>query len=569
MTADERKRPDQRAPTGTHAAGPPAGEHDYRLQSEQLAIILEGVADGITAQLPDGRLLYANDAAARASGHASAHEMMYGPAADFPGRFAVFDEQGNAVDWSQLPGRRVLSGEQNASATLRIRDRATGAEWWSLIKSRAVYDEHGHPSLVVNIFRDVSVQRRRELEGQFLAEASAVLSSGLDAHAALDQLAKLCVPRLADWCVIHVLDDARIAPVTVAHCDPAKVELARELQRRYPLRPDRPSGAPNVLRTGRAELYEQISDELLAVNAADPERLRILRELGLRSALVVPLRARGRTLGALTLALAESQRRYGAADLVLAEELGRRAGIALDNARLYMEATDAIKARDEFLSIAGHELKTPLAAMSLQVHGLLRLYERGEAPTAARAIERLQKTVAQTGRLGKLIDQLLDVSRITSGRLKLEPEQVDLLELTREVVARFADDAARAGSPIELRAGGPVIGRWDRMRLDQVLGNLLSNAVKYGTAKPVFVEVSSAEGKARVSVRDQGIGIALEHQARIFGRFERAVSARHYGGFGLGLWIARQVVEVHGGAIALSSAPGAGSTFTVELPLER
>jgi PAS domain S-box-containing protein len=546
-----------------------ASEERYRQQREQLAIILEGVADGITAQQPDGQILYANDAAAQACGYESAAALMQASPGEIIERFDAFDEHGQPFDWARLPGRRALAGEANATATLHIREKATGRDWWSLIRSRAILDERGTPYLVVNIWRDVTEQRRREIEAQFLADATAVLSSGLDAHAAFEQLAQLCVPRLADWCLVRVLENDELVPVAAAHADPARLAFGRSVQQRYPLDARQPLPAHAVARSGKSELYVEVSDQLLQEHARDPEHLALARALGIRSAIVVPLRARGRTLGALTLAVAESQRRYGQADLLLAEELGRRAGIALDNARLYGEATDAIRARDEFLSIAGHELKTPLAAMSLQVGGLLRLYQRGDAPNPSRAIDRLQKTASQTRRLDTLIDQLLDVSRITSGRLKLELEEVDLAELTADVVGRFADAAASAGTPIELRTGAHPIGRWDRLRIDQVLTNLLSNAVKYGPGKPVTVEVGIAEERARVSVCDHGIGIAPEHQARIFGRFERAVSGRHYGGFGLGLWITRQVVEVHGGAIELCSTPGEGSTFTVELPLGR
>jgi signal transduction histidine kinase len=173
--------------------------------------------------------------------------------------------------------------------------------------------------------------------------------------------------------------------------------------------------------------------------------------------------------------------------------------------------------------------------------------------------------------LQRLIDELLDVSRITSGRLTLEREQMDLGDLAREVVDRYAPEAQRAGSTVTLEAAGDTRGNWDRARLDQVLTNLLSNAVKYGAGKPIHVGVigpSASENKVRVIVQDQGIGIEASAQARIFGRFERAVSDRHYGGFGLGLWIVRELVEAHGGSVHFESEVGRGSTFVVELPTE-
>jgi len=164
------------------------------------------------------------------------------------------------------------------------------------------------------------------------------------------------------------------------------------------------------------------------------------------------------------------------------------------------------------------------------------------------------------------VSELLDVSRISGGRLHIEPERFDLAKLADETIERMSDEARRAGSRISFRAERPSFGSWDRMRMDQVLTNLLTNAIKYGSGNPIEVELASYGASARLIVRDHGIGIAPEHQRRIFERFERAASARHYGGFGLGLWIARQIVQASGGAIAVESTPGVGSTFIVDLP---
>jgi PAS domain S-box-containing protein len=541
-------------------------EQLYREQHEQLTIVLAGVADGITAQAADGQLLYANDAAAHSCGYPDAEALMRAPLSEILEMFEAHDEHGAPFDWSKLPGRRALAGEESPSALLRIRRRSDNHEWWSMLTSRAVKDENGVPYLAVNIWRDVSAQRRRERESQFLAEASDVLSAGLDADTAMEKLTRLCVPRFADWSVVHVLEGDSLVVVSLAHGDPRRVEELRELQRRFPIDMKREHGAPRVVRTGRSELITDVTEALLAESMRDPERLVAARSLGIKSLLVVPLRARGQTLGALTLAYAESNQHYDEADLVLAEELGRRAALALDNARLYGAAQEAVRARDEFLSIAGHELKTPLAALLLQLGGMLRLHARGDPPNAERAHERLQKSVSQAQRLDKLIDQLLDVSRITSGRLRIEREVFDLGELTEEVVARFAEEAHDSGTDVRLDAGGELRGCWDRLRLDQVLTNLISNAIKYGAGKPITITLAGTQSGVSLAVRDQGIGIPQEHQARIFGRFERAVSERYYGGFGLGLWITRQIVEAHGGTIRLTSQAGAGATFTVELP---
>lgn len=227
-------------------------------------------------------------------------------------------------------------------------------------------------------------------------------------------------------------------------------------------------------------------------------------------------------------------------------------------------AQEAIAVRDEFLSIAGHELKTPLTALLFHAESLAKsapvLPGKDVADRAARMARNAQ-------RLARLVDEMLDVSRIAAGRLTLEREEIDLAALAREMVSRVGGAAARAGSRIDLSAPERLVGSWDRLRIEQVLENLLTNAVKYGRGLPIDVRMEASGRVARLVVRDRGLGIAPEDQARIFERFERAVSSRHYGGLGLGLWIARQTVEAHGGRIRVRSKLDDGAEFTVDLPL--
>lgn len=226
----------------------------------------------------------------------------------------------------------------------------------------------------------------------------------------------------------------------------------------------------------------------------------------------------------------------------------------------------AVRQRDEFLSVASHELRTPLTALGLQLQSARRLLDK-DPVDVANVTKRVDMAIRQNDRIGALVERLLDVSRIVSGRLRLEPEPVDLDELTREIAERLGDMAARAGCELRVTSRGSVVGSWDRARIEQVLVNLLTNAIKYGPGRPIDASVERLGAHVELRVHDRGIGVSVEDQQRIFGRFEQAVSPVHYGGLGLGLYITRDIVQAHGGTIDVQSAPGEGSTFVVRLPV--
>jgi len=276
----------------------------------------------------------------------------------------------------------------------------------------------------------------------------------------------------------------------------------------------------------------------------------------------IPLVVQDRLVGVLGLAF-HGTRGFAADERAFLRSVGDQCAQALDRVRLYDEAIKAIRVRDDFLSIAGHELRTPLTALHLQLGSLTTLARQDGTPP--KLGDRAGKALNQAERLGRLVDELLDVSRIAQGRLTLDVEDVDMGDLVVENVARLEDEFRRAGSSPRLEVV-PARGRWDRSRLDQVITNLLANAVKYGSGHPIEVTVEDRGADAVLAVRDYGIGIDRQAQARIFDRFERAVSSRHYGGLGLGLWISRQIVEAHGGSIVVHSDEGSGARFEVHLP---
>jgi PAS domain S-box-containing protein len=235
-------------------------------------------------------------------------------------------------------------------------------------------------------------------------------------------------------------------------------------------------------------------------------------------------------------------------------------------ALLYRQAQAEVRARDEFLSVASHELRTPVTALQVQIQMLDRVAGRsGGVPEAVR--ERIYAIDRQTRRLGRLVEALLDVSRIRLGRLELRREPVDVSALAREVAAPYQESPELArGSKVTVVAPDPVVIQADRVRLEQVLGNLTGNAAKFGEGRPIEILVTRTDEGVRITVADQGVGIEPGQAARLFGRFERAAPAQHYPGLGLGLYVAREIVEAHGGRISVTGAPGKGATFVVELP---
>ncbi|HEV8637284.1 MAG TPA: GAF domain-containing sensor histidine kinase [Chloroflexota bacterium] len=407
----------------------------------------------------------------------------------------------------------------------------------------------------------------------FLASASRLLASSLDYERTLQQVARLAVPELADWCIVDLVEEAgSLRRIAVVHVDPAKRELALELQRRYPrLAPHARHTMRRVLETGAPWLDPEIAEERLVAEARDADHLALLRGLGFRGEIVVPLTGRDRILGTITLVAATTGRRYDAEHLALAEELAQRCALAIENAMLYQEAKNAVQARDEFLSIASHELRTPMTSVRGHAQLLRRTLEREPLDTE-RIRQQADAIVQGSDRLTALIQDLLDVSRIRTGRLELRLGQFDLGAFVRELVARQQEQTDQTHRfRIELPDGPcPVIA--DADRIEEVLANLLDNAVKYSPdGGEIAVAVRPDGTLARISVSDRGIGVPPEALERVFEPFSRAPNAEvsQVPGMGLGLFICRSIIERHGGRMwAESPGEGQGTTMRIELPLE-
>jgi PAS domain S-box-containing protein len=304
-----------------------------------LEAILEGVADAVTAQLPDGRVVYANDAAVRLLGFASAEDLVAADTAVLRERFAARHDDGTAVPLEELPGRRALLGERPEPLTVRYRAPGTAEDRWSRVQATPVFDDAGRVRLAINVIEDITELKRAEQGHRFLSEASRVLAGSLDPQSTLRAVAQLAVPEIADWCAVDLAAGDGVERVAVAHVDPARVRFAREIQERYPADPDADQGLHGVLRSGRSEHYPDIPDELLAQVAQDADHLAILRSVGMRSVMIVPMRLRERVLGVVSFVSAESGRRFDEHDLGVAEDLALRAAAAVENARLYETAS--------------------------------------------------------------------------------------------------------------------------------------------------------------------------------------------------------------------------------------
>jgi signal transduction histidine kinase len=399
---------------------------------------------------------------------------------------------------------------------------------------------------------------------RLLADTGKLLATSLDLDAALESLGRLTVQWFANACVVQLFAGTRVTAAAVAACEPA-LEAAT---RRAVFACRQENARPNVslarmLESGRPELAREVDETCLRELSADDIQYEAVCKLGLRSVLRAPLLARGRVLGVVTLGRVQGEP-FDDDDLALAAELARRAALAFDNARLYKRAHEAIELRDEFLSIASHELNTPLTPLKMHLEALRR---RNVPPE--RVQEGLDAALRQVTRLQRLVAEMLDVAQIGEGQIGLREERFDLAALVDEVVSRMGEQAKRAGSRVQVNAERPSLGTWDRSRIGQVIMHLLSNALKFGGGQPVDVTVAGDERAARLVVHDRGMGIPAEAQRRIFERFGRAISTQHYGGFGLGLWIVRRVVDESGGRVSVDSAPERGTTFTVVLPRER
>ena len=666
-------------------------EADFSFDQQPLAA-LESIGSGFMSLNPHWCCTYVNHAAER---------ILHKNREDLLGKniWESFPEGVGTIFW-----KKCLEAAETQTI-IDITDRyPPTSRWFSLRISPSqvgivlLFHEMAENRPLPPFSTDLTEYKLVEEQEHFLAEVSKVLASTLDYQETIANVAHLVVPQLADWFAVDVVDaEGCFTLLEIVHKDPEQVQWARALRERYPIDPNASTGAPQVVRTGQAELYPEITDEILKASSRDDEELALARQTGYSSAMIVPLIARGKTIGVISFVTTESGKRYNERDLALAEEVGRRAGVALDNARLYREVqqsrdqlaiilqgvadgiivyapdshllyanemaaqmtgyasvqemlatpplgitnryklsdeqgqpflhsqlthrrvlagepeaqaiigyarTEAqqperwslVKSRpvqdehgeitmivtithditermlaerrkDEFISMASHELKTPVTSLKGFTYVLQRrLAKQGDT----QGLHYLARMDAQLDKLTTLISDLLDISRMQSGKLDLRSELFHLDTLIDETVENVQATTATHRLLIEGRTDTQVFG--DKERLGQVYINLLTNAIKYSPhADKVIVHLSRLENPARaiVSIQDFGIGIEKTHHEKIFERFYQVTDPEEktYPGLGIGLYICHEIVTRHYGQMWVDSSKGQGATFSVALPL--
>ena len=406
-------------------------------------------------------------------------------------------------------------------------------------------------------------ERRRRKRERFLVEASKLLGASLDCKTILASLGQLVVPTLADWCVVDMLDGANTG--VVVHRDPEKQVRAHAMRQLFPPDPDGPEGGPRVLRTGGSYFEPNLTDDHLRLFTRSGEHLELMRALEPRSLIIVPLSARGRTFGALSLIQVEDTPRFDREDLLCAEELARRAGMAVDNARSYLEAQQAIEARDHILAMVTHDLRNPLAAISLNAEALRQSSEAGLPPR--RLQQRAQRILRAAERMSALIEDLLDTAGIQAGHLAMRPTLHRPASLLEEVVETWEPLFSARGQALTSKVASGLADVWcDHNRIMQVFNNLIDNAAKVTPAGGTLALAAERRGGyVLFTVRDPGPGIPADELGHIFERYWRGKQAG-YKGTGLGLAISQGIVEAHGGEIWAESRVGVGTTFCFTLP---
>jgi len=526
--------------------------------------------------LPDGRTLFLRSGVGWSPGRVGV--ATEGAGTDSPSGYALLSDEPIIIDdlrtetRFRAPALLVEHGVVSGMNVI-IRAASRGGRPYGVLgahtrrRRRFTGDDVNFLRGVANTIAAALARIRAEQEAsnrlRFLSDASRILAESLDYQQTLDTIARIAVQNIADWCAIDILQDSTLTRVAIAHRESGSLAAVRALQQQYPPRPDARRGPYQVVRTGNSEFLPVVDDRLIESLAYDAEHLRLMRRLAVHSYICVPLAARGRVLGALT-CVTERPHQLTADDLAMAEDLARRAATTIDNVRLYDEAQNAARAREEVLAIVSHDLRNPLgvilAATAAQI-------ARAPADDYGRAARKYAETIQRsTQRMSRLIDDLADIGSIESGRLAIVRALEDPAAIMQETADSFQIAAAERGTRMQCEYGRelPSID-CDRQRLVQALSNIVGNAVNVTLGGLVTLRAEAQGGEVIFAISDSGPGISADDLPHIFERHWRSKAAP-YKGTGLGLAIAKGIVDAHAGRIWAESQVGVGSTFRIAIP---
>lgn len=523
--------------------------------------ILDSLDQGVSVHSADKKLLYLNPAMAAVTGGKG---LVGAQLKDLTKNHFIRAEDGSAVPPEDFPIERAYRGEETHDQIFEYVDTAGGRGWLRVSCVRIEAD--GALQYVMTTITDVTRRKNRDDKLRFMIESAKMLSLTSDFRERLAEKAKLAVPALADWCAMDILADGeRTERIAVVHRDPKMIAFIQEFEKRFPSDPNASGSILNVIKNNKPQFIPLITDDMIVRGARSPEHLEEIRNLRLKSVIVVPISARGRGLGAMTLAYAESGRVYTEDDFQFFLEFGYHIGVILDNARLFQEVERRDKAKDLFLASLSHELRNPLAPIKSSLE-LLKFKDL--LPDARGEIEVIEH---EFDHMARLLNDLLDVSRFTTAKISISPRPIDLRKLMERALR--STDALLRTADITMHFTYPraaIHVRADETRLEQALSNLMSNAAKFTPAGgSVWVDVEKGEDSVRIKVRDSGAGIAPEDLPNIFEMYYQSRRAANVNsGLGIGLLLVKQIITLHGGTVeAASEGIGRGSTFTITLPL--
>lgn len=524
--------------------------------------ILSSFGQGIAIFDSNRTLLFTNDEMRRVTGSRGGTEHSL---TELLKRHKLRDERGVPIAYDDFPIERAFRGEESRDITFEY-IAPDSSHVWLLVSCVVIRDESEEPEYIVTTVTDISARRDQEHKLRFMVEAAKILSITQDVHQRLTEKARLAVPSLADWCAIDILEQSgALERVVIVHNDPEMISLVRTIEERYPSDPENPRGAAQVIRTMSPLFVATVDDEILSGFAHSPEHLAELRRLNLSSLMIIPIDARGKALGSMTLAYAESGRRYTGDDLKFFRDFGHHLGVILDNAGLYDEIKKRDKAKDHFLASLSHELRNPLAP----IRSTLEMIEIKGVPADIR--EEINVITHQFEHMSTLLQDLLDVSRFSSGKIVLTRTPVDLLEIIVRTLRAAEPLMRRRDLTLETKLpNAQVCINADATRIEQAIMNLLANAAKFTSrGGHVRIALESAGSDAIVTVRDTGSGITPRDLPRIFDMYYQGSGGSEInGGLGIGLPLAKSIIEQHGGTILAESAgAGFGSTFMLRVPL--